>query len=414
MAIRDRYMSTSRAVFAPTGVPRVVVVAQRLPWPPRGGGDLRIAQLVSVLESMAEVGVAALAPVERSALPAPPGVLARAPQAALDPRAQALAALRWIRDPGGLPTDRWWTAEAQATVHGLLAEMRPHVVVLAHLWTHRALDAAREAGARVVLDEHNVEASLHEELAERTNGGQVATRLTERIHAIEGRMTRSVDRVWACSSEDAAGLVRRYPSCAPVSVVPNGVDSPGPLPPRAPPDGRPTVLFPGSFGYPPNARAARWLIDHLLPVLRVRGTEAHLLLAGSDPPSELVEATRDNPDVHVTGAVEDMGPHFRDATAVVVPLVDGGGTRYKVLEAFAAGTPVVSTAKGIEGIDAVPGRDYLPAESAEEFADAIAQLGSPDGDLRATLAASAHRLVAERYSRPAVATAVAAGLAELG
>jgi glycosyltransferase involved in cell wall biosynthesis len=95
-----------------------------------------------------------------------------------------------------------------------------------------------------------------------------------------------------------------------------------------------------------------------------------------------------------------------------VPLFAGSGTRLKVLEAFAAGLPVVSTPKGVEGLDVRAGEHFLTAHSAEEFTDAINMLWS-DNALGADLARSASRLVRERYTWPCARRALAAAVADL-
>jgi glycosyltransferase involved in cell wall biosynthesis len=107
-----------------------------------------------------------------------------------------------------------------------------------------------------------------------------------------------------------------------------------------------------------------------------------------------------------------MRPYLERATVLPIPLFSGGGTRYKALEAFAAGVPVVSTAKGIEGIDVRPGEHYLPAESAPEFAAAIQRLCERQ-ELRAELRARARELVESRYSRPVITQGMVEALTEL-
>jgi len=114
----------------------------------------------------------------------------------------------------------------------------------------------------------------------------------------------------------------------------------------------------------------------------------------------------------VTGPVADVRPHLADAWAMPVPLTAGAGTRVKILEAFAARVPVVSTAKGVEGLDAEPGRHYLRAETGDEFVAALTRLRD-DPTLGERIAGDAAALVDARYSRVAVRDAVATALAQL-
>src|SRR4051812_41704682 len=104
----------------------------------------------------------------------------------------------------------------------------------------------------------------------------------------------------------------------------------------------------------PNGNAASFLIREVLPRVRQVRPDARLLIVGRNPPAD-VAAYHERAGVVVTGGVPDVVPYFRDARCLVVPLESGGGTRLKILEAFAAGLPVVSTPVGVEGIDAQNG-----------------------------------------------------------
>jgi glycosyltransferase involved in cell wall biosynthesis len=379
------------------------VIAQRRPHPARGGGELRVGQTIDGLAQLAEVSVFVLEDV--------PAAVQHA-----DDRASQRQALAWLREPGAHPSDLWWTPDALTAVRDVLSRVRPDVVVVEHLWMRGALPAARAAGCRVVLDAHNVEAQVHEDLASSAEGGApraLARRLAVRTAEIETATVHAVDQVWAPSDEDVQRLASRYAPAASLHVIPNGVALDGAsLGGSRTCSGRsPCLLFPASFGYPPNVAAALFLADEVLPLVQRDVVDARLVLAGHLPPSALRAIAAERPDVTVTGTVAEMAPYFAEATVVPVPLAEGGGTRYKILEAFAAGVPVVTTAKGIEGIAAQPGRDYLPANTAEEFAEAIVRLAAAPAQA-ARLTASARQLVRQRYSREAtdalIATAVAA------
>jgi glycosyltransferase involved in cell wall biosynthesis len=100
--------------------------------------------------------------------------------------------------------------------------------------------------------------------------------------------------------------------------------------------------------------------------------------------------------VHLSGYVNDIRPMIASAAVCIVPLRQGGGTRLKILEAMALGTPVVATSKGAEGLDATPGRDILIADDATEFANQVVRV-MRDATLRAEVASNARRLVEHRY-----------------
>ncbi|MEA2640145.1 MAG: polysaccharide biosynthesis protein PslH [Chloroflexota bacterium] len=170
--------------------------------------------------------------------------------------------------------------------------------------------------------------------------------------------------VLAVSPEDAAKLKGRHVD--PV-LVPNGIDTVA-IPFRQPAlePGR-TLLFLGPLDYRPNADAVRWLVSRILPEVRQRIPEARLRLIGRG--SERIHA----PGVEALGYVEDIAAELERADAIVVPMRMGGGVRFKVLEAMAAGIPLVTTPRGIAGVVAEHGRHVLIARGAADFAEAVVQ-----------------------------------------
>src|SRR5690606_29805556 len=143
--------------------------------------------------------------------------------------------------------------------------------------------------------------------------------------------------------------------------------------------------------YRPNADAARYFVEEILPRLRVMIPGVELTIVGADPPPDVV-TLGELPGVRVTGTVPDVRPWMRQAGVVVVPRLSGGGTRLKILEAFAMGRPVVSTRIGVAGIEARDGEHLLLADQPEAFARAVTRLATEPG-LRARLAEQAYALV---------------------
>ena len=165
-----------------------------------------------------------------------------------------------------------------------------------------------------------------------------------------------------------------------------------------------TLLFTGNFTYAPNLDAAEWLADELLPALRRQGIDARLWLVGHAPPESLRARAGDH--VLVTGHVPDLRPWLARATVYVCPLRLGAGIRNKVLEALAAGCPLLATPLSVEGIALRRGEDALLAERAE-FAAALRRLLA-DEALRERLARAGRRLVETQYGWGQVAERYAA------
>jgi glycosyltransferase involved in cell wall biosynthesis len=200
---------------------------------------------------------------------------------------------------------------------------------------------------------------------------------------------RSVEAVVVCSEEDRQRL--GVPNGA---VIPNGYAEPNVPLGRAAVGEPPTILLQGMLNYPPNADAARYLVDRILPRVRQRLPSAQVRIVGRT--SEAVERLAERPGVVVTGRVPEIETELARSDLVAVPIRFGGGTRIKILEAFAHRLPVVSTSIGAHGLDAVHGSQLLIADDADRFAEACVRLLT-DRSLRDSLAGAAHALFVERY-----------------
>lgn len=167
------------------------------------------------------------------------------------------------------------------------------------------------------------------------------------------------------------------------------------------------------MSYPPNLVAVELLIEQIYPRLRHIYPDCRLVLVGGGRATQrIIEATKQDSGIIVTDKVPDVRPYLAAASAIAVPLRHGGGTRLKILEAFAAGCPVVSTAKGAEGLKVKDGEHLLIREDIEEIVDGVCQLWS-DSSLAKRLADSAYELVKAEYSWQAVGRNVESAVREL-
>lgn len=396
---------------------RSLVLSSKPLYPPRGGSSLRNWQNISALRKLGPVAAFSVQDASNASLESePPGLewsrshrVVRSKSGGL---ATAIARYRWICDPVGHPfAAGLFTQTHLFELSGLVKEFQPELVLLEEPWMHPYLDSLNGAES-IVFDAHDVQARLRKEMAASERGfsrlRKIAT--ARRARVVEGGLVRRANQVWACSSGDAKALGELYAPVGPVRVVPNAVDVGyyADVASRTVQDGscdndarRRTVLFVGNFSYLPNAEAAEALFAEVYPRLCAHSPDWRVMLVGVQPSRAMIEAAQRDSRIVVTGMVEDVRPYLAQAGVVVVPLRSGGGTRIKILEAFAARVPVVSTTKGVEGIDARDHEHLLVADEISTMVDHVLALAADD-ELRDRLINSAFRLVNESYSWDAI------------
>jgi glycosyltransferase involved in cell wall biosynthesis len=234
------------------------------------------------------------------------------------------------------------------------------LVVVMRLYLVPFLDVLLERPDRqpLVLDVDDIESRTQPTLGHPGEG--------RRFEALESHYLPLMDCVLTCSQGDVDYLLARH-RLRHVALVPNAI-----RPPEQPLDGprRYDLLFVGNLSYRPNAQGVRWLCEQVVP--RLDG--ARVALVGSSPGREIATLAADD-KVTLAADVPDVSPWYAASAVAVVPIRSGGGTRIKVLEAFAHRRPVVSTAAGVEGLDLPP---VVIADTPEEFARACARLlGDP-------------------------------------
>jgi len=216
-----------------------------------------------------------------------------------------------------------------------------------------------------VVDLHNVYSTLVERTAAEHNTKSLAMLLRDQARLIQRMERKAVagSRLTLSVSEADAQIFRQW-GAQHVAVVPNGVDCDAyrQLPVGRPVgSAQPTVIFVGALSWTPNQSAARFLALDFLPRLRERWPDARVQLVGRNP-TDVVRSLAQLPGLEVHANVPDVRTFLRTAHVLAVPLSAGGGTRLKILEAFAAGLPVVSTAVGCEGLQAQDGLHLFVAE----------------------------------------------------
>ncbi len=161
-----------------------------------------------------------------------------------------------------------------------------------------------------------------------------------------------------------------------------------------------TLVYSGSLTYAPNKEAVVWFLEEIFPLILTKRPNARLKVLGATADLDVAYWEAQRP-VTFVGLVEDVRTYIWNSQVNIVSLVSGSGTRLKIMESLALGTPVVSTSKGAEGLLITPEAHYLQANSATEFADCVLRL-LEDPNLHTTLRAAGRQVVEEKYERDAV------------
>jgi glycosyltransferase involved in cell wall biosynthesis len=227
--------------------------------------------------------------------------------------------------------------------------------------------------------------------------------------AYNRRLAKIVDLWIMAGPADRQAIIRQCSPTPRAVVVPNGVDLAA-NPYAFKPDTQPNVVFCSALSYAPNVDALRYLCREIWPRVTRANPEARLLVTGDSscaPPE--VHRT---PGVTLTGYLPSVYPVLASSRATVAPLRVGVGTRLKILEALAVGTPVVSTTIGAEGLHVRDGEHLLLADEPRLFAERLIELlESPE--LRTRLSAAGRALVEASYAWSRIGASFRAHLEEL-
>lgn len=256
----------------------------------------------------------------------------------------------------------------------------------------------------LVVDWHNIESEMMWRYAKTTGNWAkkiAAKRTAKLIERAEDRLLDTCAIHTVTSERERQKLLARRPG-ANIQVIPNGVDTSfytarkvADASRQAGQDGsKQTILFVGFMDYHANIDAITWFSRVAWPEIARMHPGLQFTIVGRDPTREVRSLASDR--IHVTGTVDDVRPFYASAVAAVVPLRSGSGTRLKILEAMAAGVPVVSTRLGAEGIDVQHDVHVLLADSGPEIAAAVSRVAS-SAETRTRLSRAARELACRVY-----------------
>jgi polysaccharide biosynthesis protein PslH len=370
---------------------RVLVLA---PFPPRldgkHGGSRAIAQMLLHLTERHDVALVAM----RSAMEPPVDATLRARCALVEEVERTWSGDRKVRQRlrllsgllRGTPAmlSRWESPRMADVVRRVTSDFQPEVV---QIEMQVMVQHAGEVPAGVVRL-----LVVHEPAAAMRDMATQSSLLARAVQLLNARAMRRAEQ-WMLSQVDGAVVfterdrrnVEAPRVSTPVWTIPLGAELPRHALDPAGTDGN-RVLFFGNFIHAPNADAAEWLMEEIMPAVRERVPDATLEIVGSNPPARFQQ--RAGPGVFITGEVPDISPRLNAAAVVALPIRLGGGMRVKLLEALGAGKAIVCSSLCAEGLSLTSGRQVLVADESEQFAEAVAIL-LRDAERRAELGRAA-------------------------
>jgi len=381
----------------------LLVVSTWWPCPPDNGSRLRAYHLLQELSKQCRITLIGFGD--------PSGEAHIEPLRAYCDRVEAIRPTRRTDDGHGVrgllsPVPRHYVQTESAAMRSRLAEL---------VGSHDAALGLQIDAARYLVDHRDLPRVFEEVevtmLREQFTTARGPARLRYGMTWWKfSRFVRSVvdafDLATVVSAEEREQLRQIGCDVDRVAIVPNGVEAAAALPPA---DRAERLIYPGSVMYPANLDAVRYFVRDILPLIRRVRPGVSFWVTGATDGVDVSDLAV--PGVTFTGRLPDVRPAIAGSAACVVPLRVGGGTRLKVLEAMAIGTPVVSTPKGIEGLDVAPERHVIVAESPQAFATQVLRV-MDDPTLVARLTRDARQLVNERYAWGPIGEALAGVIAD--
>jgi glycosyltransferase involved in cell wall biosynthesis len=371
---------------------RVLFLSNWYPYPPDNGSKIRIFNLIKGIARENEVTLISFTDPGESRTDNHLGEICKAvysiPKKEYDARSVSAILGLFGRKPRVL-VDRF-TPEMNNRIKDEVTSGNYDVIIASQMYMAAYLDSPRNIPA--VFEE--VEIGVFEDSVINAPGliKKVRNQLTlTKMGSYYKNLFPHYSACTVVSELEKKRLIRMVPGYKPIEVIPNGVDlsyyrdiQNNPKPNQ--------LIFTGSFAYRPNYEAMEWFMSYVFPEILSQNPETQLTITGDSSNRQLTNTKH----VNFPGHVDDVRPLIASSWISLVPIFTGGGTRLKILEAFALQTPVVATSKGAEGLDVATDVHLLIADTPEEYAEQTLRL-LQDERLRERLVINAYKLVEEKY-----------------
>jgi glycosyltransferase involved in cell wall biosynthesis len=381
---------------------KILFISPWFPYPPINGSKIRIYNLIKILSNWHDVRLISFVRegehVDTEGLDGICRIESTIPWREFDPHS-------WKSITGFFsPTPRsvidTYSQQMAKQLKLALVQEFPHIIIASQLYA--AIYAGRRLDIPSIFDE--VELGMVSQKWSISNSPVIKFR--KRLNWVKAkaytrRLIKQYDACTVVSDREKEILTQVVDGNLPVYVVPNGVDLNYHRPSITIPQPN-TLIYNGALTFKANFDAISYFLQDIFPIIRVQAPEVKLTITGAIQGVDLSNLPIDD-HIIFSGFLQDIRPAVAVAWACVVPLRLGGGTRLKILEAMALGTPVIATMKAAEGICITPGKNIIIADSPEEFSAQTVRLLN-DKQLRDELSKNGRELVENNYGWDEIGT----------
>ena len=389
---------------------KILQLVNRIPYPLNDGGSIGIHYYTEgFLQAGADLSMLAMNTsrhrVDTATLPALYHKLRHFEAIDVDNRIKPLDAFLNLFRGSSYNIDRFISGRFEQALIRLLQQEEFDIVQLEGLYVVPYVNTIRQySKAKVVIRQHNIEFRIWERLAAKAGNPlkrAYLSLLAKRLKQFELEHKDDYDLVLPISNEDER-FFQALGSRSPSFLHPFGIDVASL--PFCPADAQPLSLYHiGAMDWLPNQESVNWLLEKVMPLLQQQMPSLKLYLAGRNMPSQYLQGRW--PNVEVVGEVPDARAFEQDKSILVVPLLSGGGVRIKIFQGMAMGKTIVTTAMGLEGIEARDGLEVLVADTPEAFAQKILALVQRPETIQ-EVGKAARKLMEEKYDRKKLITSL--------
>lgn len=386
---------------------RLLFISAENPFPADSGGKIRTNQMLKILSRYFNVDLITYESEKTTNNVEVPGNcrIITVPRKQISNKHLLIEAMTSIRNCSFMSRSY---IDFKETLVECLSRNNYDFAFLAHSLLGRNIDIIKkqQPECKIILDAHNCESNLSYQLA--LSQTSLPKKLFFLLNSFftkmdERKVSNKTDKLIVTSEPDGEAFKKLFPIVEKkITVISNFIDMDNiQVDLKEKSNDAPIIILPGSMGYFPNANGALHFYNNMYPSLKKIIPDIQWHIVGRDCPPNIEELSKNDSSIKVTGYVPSVHAYIKKAAVVIVPLLEGSGTRLKILESWALETPVVSTQIGAEGIICEDGKDIYLADDPTKFVECIVKL-IRDNKHATEMANKAKLNFMSRYERKAV------------